>query len=363
MKKVVILSNHDVYTYNFRKEIIQKLLEEKFEVHLVLPYGEKLERLIEMGCIHHNVSLDRRGMNPFKDLKLLYQYYKVINKILPDAIISYTVKPNVYGGLIARLKKVPFFPNVTGLGSGFEKKGITKKILLNLYKASYKKATCVFFQNKEDKRIIMENGVNINKYKIIPGSGVNISEFPLLPYPDLPTVNFVYISRIMKEKGIDQFLEAAQYIKRKHPYTMFHVLGFCEQDYESKLHNLQELGILKYHGMQDNVREFHKISSCTIHPTYYPEGMSNVLLETAASGRPIITTNRSGTKEIVDNEINGYFIEQENSEDLIDKIEIFLSLNFKQKEKMGLMGRQKIMKEFRRELVVDAYLDELRKIN
>src|SRR5699024_828475 len=163
----------------------------------------------------------------------------------------------------------------------------------------------------------------------------------------------------MKEKGIDQYLDAAQYIKNKYPNTEFHVLGYCEEDYEDKLNKMQAEGMIQYHGMVNDVREFHKISHCTIHPTYYPEGMSNVLLESAASGRPIITTDRSGCREIIDDGINGYIVERENSKDLIEKIKSFLKLTTVEKEKMGEAGRKKVEKEFDRKIVVDAYIKEI----
>src|SRR5699024_8742538 len=165
----------------------------------------------------------------------------------------------------------------------------------------------------------------------------------------------------MKEKGIDQYLDAAQYIKNKYPNTEFHVLGYCEEDYEDKLNKMQAEGMIQYHGMVDDVREFHKISHCTIHPTYYPEGMSNVLLESAASGRPIITTNRSGCREIVEDGVNGYVVEQENSQDLINKIEEFLNLSYEEKKEMSLSGRKKVEQEFDRQIVVDAYEEEIQK--
>jgi galacturonosyltransferase len=335
------------------------LIDEKYKVFVVLPYGKKVELLKEMGCEHIDLSLDRRGMNPLADLKLLLGYYKIIRKIKPDIVLSYTVKPNIYGGLVCRLNNVPFFPNVTGLGTALEKESFIQKILVSLYRISFKKVTCVFFQNHENKDFFIDKGFKFNKYKVIPGSGVNTEFFSLLPYPSAENVEFMFISRIMKEKGIDQYLEAAEVIKAKYPNTKFHVLGFCEGAYEEKLDKLQKRGIVIYHGMQSDVREFHRISHCTIHPTYYPEGMSNVLLESAASGRPIITTNRSGCKEIVDDGINGYVVEQQNSKDLMEKIEKFLALSYEERKQMGLAGRDKVEREFDRQIVVDLYMEEL----
>jgi glycosyltransferase involved in cell wall biosynthesis len=362
MKKVVLLSNHHAYTYNFRKEIIQRLIDEHYKVYVVLPYGEKVELLKGMGCEFIDLPLDRRGMNPVTDLKLLMNYHKIIKQIKPDAVLSYTVKPNIYGGIVCRLLNIPFFPNVTGLGSAVENDSLIQKVLLKMYKFSYKKAKCIFFQNDENQQFFQKKKIAIKTSRIIPGSGVNTQYFSLLPYPSDETIEFVFISRIMKEKGIDQYLESAEFIKKKYPNTRFHVLGFCEENYESRLQELESMGIINYHGMQNDVREFHKISHCTIHPTYYPEGMSNVLLESAASGRPVITTNRSGCREIVDNGVNGYIVKQQNSKDLIEKIERFISLDHDKRMEMGMAARRKVEKEFDRQIVVNAYLNELGKV-
>lgn len=165
----------------------------------------------------------------------------------------------------------------------------------------------------------------------------------------------------MKEKGIDQYLEAAEYIRSKYPNTRFHICGFCEEAYENKLKLLQDKGIVTYHGMLRDVREILKKTHCTIHPTYYPEGMSNVLLESAACGRPIITTDRSGCREVVDPGINGYMVKQKDSKDLIEKVEKFIQLDYEKKKRMGLAGRKKVEKEFNRQIVVEAYLEKIKK--
>lgn len=361
MKKAVILTNHDAYTYNFRKEIIQGLIDKGFKVYLVLPYGEKVELLKKMGCEFIDLPLDRRGTNPITDIKLLLNYRKILKKIKPDVMLSYTIKPNIYGGMVCRFLGIPYIANITGLGTAVENAGIMQRISVMLYSVAFKNINCLFFQNKENKLFFENKKIAEDRHKLIPGSGVNLEHFKLMDYPPDDTIEFVFISRIMKEKGIDQYLEAAEHIKNKYPNTRFHILGFCEDAYEDKLRAMKN--IVEYHGMQKDVRVFLQKTHCTIHPTYYPEGMSNVLLESAASGRPVITTNRSGCREIVDNGINGYVVEQKNSMDLIEKIEKFIGLSYKQKIAMGLAGRAKVEKEFDRQIVVNAYLEEIEKIN
>lgn len=360
MKKIIILSNHHSYTYNFRKEIIKKFLTNGYKVYILMPYGEKVELLKEMGCEFIHIDLDRRGMNPFKDGLLFYRYLKVIKSIKPDAVLSYTIKPNLYGGLACRFLKIPFYPNVTGLGSFVNRNILIKKLVLGLLRASLKNAECIFFQNKENYIFFKEHKLINKRFRIIPGSGVNISDFKKIPYPkNDEKINFLFISRIMKEKGIDHYLEAAKYLKGKYSNLSFHVLGFCEEKYEEILKEHENQQIITYHGMKNNVKDYIGLSHCTIHPTYYPEGMSNVLLESAASGRPIITTDRSGCREIVDNHKNGYIAEQRSTNSLIEKIEAFLSLEYDEKVSMGNHGRNKIENEFDRQIIVEAYYEEV----
>ena len=363
MKKILILVNHDVVIYNFRKELVERLLKYEYEVYISSPYGERIDDLIKMGCKHIDAEIDRHGTNILKELKLLYYYKKIIKEIKPDVVLTYTIKPNIYGGMACRILKVPYIANITGLGTAVENKGLIQNITINLYKIAFNKINCLFFQNTENMKFFKDKNIAVDKHRLIPGSGVNLKHFNILEYPSDRTVEFVFISRIMKEKGVDQYIEAAKSIRSKYPNTKFHICGFCEEAYEDKLKTLQEQGIIIYHGMQRDIRKILSKTHCTIHPTYYPEGMSNVLLESSASGRPIITTDRSGCREIVDDGISGFIVEQKNSKDLIEKIEKFLKLSNEEKKIMGLCGRKKVEAEFDRQIVVDAYIQEINKLN
>lgn len=362
-KKILILSNHHSYTYNFRKEVIEKLLRHNYKVYIVLPYGEKVDNLIEMGCEFINIKLDRRGKNPFKDLKTIYEYYKIINKIKPIAVLTYTIKPSLYGGLVSKFLKVPFFPNITGLGSALEKKGFLKKILLKTYRYIYKDAKKVFFQNQDNLNLFRTKKIIKDNFELIPGSGVNLTAFPYREYPvDNENINFIFVSRIMKEKGIDYYLDAAKIIKKKYPNCNFIVCGFCEEDYEEKLNKLTNEGIIKYIGVQSEISNILSNTHCVIHPTFYPEGISNILLEASASGRPVITTNRTGCKEVVNNNVTGLLIKEKNLDDLVEKINYFIKLSALEKKQMGIKARQKVSEEFDREIIVNRYFREISKI-
>jgi len=360
MRKVLILVNHDVVIYNFRKELVERLLKDGYDVFISSPYGERIDELKKMGCKYIEADISRHGTNVIDELKLLLYYKKLMKQIKPDVVLSYTIKPNIYGGMACRFSNIPYIANITGLGTAVENEGIMQKVSVVLYKIAFKKINCLFFQNTENQQFFLYKNIVVDKHRLIPGSGVNLEHFNLMDYPPDETIDFVYISRIMKEKGIDQYLEAAECIRGKYPNTRFHILGFCEEAYEDQLKVMK--GIVEYHGMQRDIRVFLEKCHCTIHPTYYPEGMSNVLLESAACGRPLITTNRSGCREIVDDGVNGFIIEQQNSQDLIEKIEKFIGLSYEEKRNMGLAGRAKVEREFDRRIVVEAYAEEIEKV-
>src|SRR5699024_9723246 len=327
MKKILILVNHDVVIYNFRLEIVEKLIEQGYKVYISSPYGERMDDLLKLGCTYIETNVSRHGTNIIEDFKLILYYRKLMKQIKPDAVLTFTIKPNIYGGIASCMLNIPYIANITGLGTAVENEGVMQRISVMLYKIAFKKVNCVFFQNEENQQFFIDKKIALGRHKLIPGSGVNLERFSLLEYPSDETIRFVFISRIMKEKDIDQYLEAAKFIKEKYPNTEFHICGFSEEDYEDILNELHNKGIIIYHGMVRNIQDILKTVHCTIHPTYYPEGMSNVLLESCASGRPIITTDRSGCREIVEDGINGFIVKQKNSDNLIERVEEFIQLN------------------------------------
>lgn len=357
--KILVLANNDIGLYKFRKELLEKLVEDN-EIYICLPDGEFVSNLKDMGCKFIDCTLlDRHGTNPIKDIKLLMYYKKILGDINPNIVLTYTIKPNVYGGMACAGLNIPYVVNITGLGTAVENGGILQKITLALYKWGLRKAQKVFFQNTENRDFMLKHGVVSTQYDLLPGSGVNLSQYEMLDYPDGETVEFAFIARVMKEKGIDQYLEAAEYIRNKYPQTRFHVCGFCEDNYKAKLEELSNKEVIIYHGLVTDMKEIYKKISCTVHPSYYPEGVSNVLLESAASGRPIITTRRSGCREVIDDEANGYIVAQRDSQDLIKKIEKFLNLSVAERKRMGQAGRKKVEREFNREIVIEKYMMEL----
>ena len=356
MKTVALLGNSDLVIYNFRKELVERLVSENIRVVVMIPKVVHKDFFENLNCEIYETEIDRRGTNPLKDLKLFFTYKKLLKKIRPDIIYTYTIKCSVYGGIAAHQLHIPQIANVTGLGSAVKAGGMLQYISEKMYKMGVKHAKCTFYQNVENQNLCLKKEIVGESYELLPGSGVNLEQFTYLPLPKDDVVHFLFISRIMKEKGIDQYLETAKYIRKKYPNTCFHVLGFCEEDYLNTLQNLENEGIIKYHGMQDDMVSFQKISHCTIHPSYYAEGMSNVCLESAACGRAVITTNNPGCFETVEDGKTGYIVPMKDSEALIRAVEKFLQLSYEEKEKMGRQGRKKMEQEFDRQIVVEAYL-------
>lgn len=358
--RILVLSNSWSGLYSFRKEVLQAFIYNGYEVIISCPNDDikKTEWFEKIGCQIISIDFNRKGTNPLADFKLMLYYHKLIKRVKPIAVLSYTIKPNLYGGMVSAICGVPQIANITGLGAAVEYPGLMQKFTILLYKIGLRKTYRTFFQNNENRQFCLKHGMVTRNTMLIPGSGVNLSYHTIKDYPlEIEPVRFIFISRIRREKGIDEYLSAAEIIKQKYPNIEFHVLGWCEGEYSEQLADLDKQGIIKYHGEQSDVRPFIEKVHCTIHPTFYPEGMSNVLLESCAAGRPIITTNRAGCREIVDDGLNGYIVRQQDRFDLMEKVEKFINLPYEQKKNMGIAARKKVEKEFDRNIVVKVYLD------
>lgn len=361
-KKILFLVNHDVVIYNFRLEIVERFLADGHEVHISSPYGERIDDLVALGAEYHEIQMERHGMNPVKELRILSEYKKLMKEIKPDIVLGFTIKPNIYGAIAAHKLHIPFVANITGLGTAVENPGMAQKISVLLYKYAFRDIQRVFFQNTENQQFFIDHNIAVKAHALLPGSGVNLERYSYQKYPQDGIIQFAFISRIMKEKGIDQYLEAAEAIKKHHKNVEFHVCGFCEAEYEGKLDEYHAKDIVNYHGMIRDVAGFMSEMHCIIHPTYYPEGISNVLLEACATGRPIITTDRSGCREVVDDGVNGFMIPQKDGQALIEAIEKFLSLDWNEKKQLGLNARSKVEREFNRQIVVEKYVEEVNNV-
>ncbi|MFJ7974835.1 glycosyltransferase family 4 protein [Peribacillus sp. NPDC096379] len=359
--KILVFANFGMGLYNFRKELLEALINQNNEVYVSLPNDEYVPKLEKIGCKFVDTHLDRRGTNPLKDIKLLINYMGIIKRIKPNVVLTYTIKPNVYGGIACAITKTPYITNITGLGTSIENKGLIQKVTLKLYRLGLKKASCVFFQNKTNQRFFIDNKIVKSNTRLIPGSGVNLELQKFEKYPMIDdNIKFLFIGRIMKAKGIEELMEAAELVKVQYPNVQFHLIGGSEENYYKKLDELERLDIIKYHGQQNDVHSYIKQTHATILPSYH-EGLANVLLESASSGRPVLASRVTGCIEAFDEGLTGFGFEAKNVESLVEAIIKFINLPYDQKRVMGIYGRRKMENEFDRNIVISAYLKEIKK--
>lgn len=354
--KVLMIVNDTNFAWNLRREVLCAFVSKGYETCLVAQTLGFKSDFEELGVKIIDLSIDRRGTNPFSDLKLFNGYFKVLKKERPDLVFINNTKPNVYAGIACQLLKIRYIANVTGLGTAVELPGKLQRFSIFLYKLGVQKASTLFFQNKDNLSFFKEHKMipKCAKTVLLPGSGVNLQTHPLLPWHD-GKVHFLYAARIMKEKGIDYFLSAAKMFANEN--VVFDVCGQCDdQKYKTLLENDSNI---VYHGLQKDLVPFYSMCSCFLYPSYYPEGMSNVLLEAAACGRPLIAADRAGCRETVDDGVSGFVVPVRDEEAVLKAVEKIINLSSDERRSMGIAGRRKMENEFDRQLVVAKYLSEV----
>lgn len=352
MSKILIFANNSSGLYDFRNELISELLRHKNNVVAYTPFDLKIPELINLEIDVKKISIDRRGLNPIADLKLFLSYIKILRKEKPDIVITYTIKPNVYGGLACRLAHIPYAVNITGLGTAFENGGLLKKIVTVMYKVACKKAKVVFFENEENRQIfIKEKIVYDGQTHRLNGAGVNLEKYQVTEYPEGEKIKFLFMGRVMAEKGVNELFEAMKKLVADGINCELDVLGGYEEDYKAKIQECENEGWLHYHGYQKDVRPFIEACHCFVLPSWH-EGMANTNLESAASGRPVITSNIPGCKEAVVDGKTGYLAERKNAEDLYRVMKKFAELPYEERKAMGLSGRKHMERVFDKKKVV-----------
>ncbi len=365
---IALLTNNDDDIYCFRKELIEGIIDVGYEMLISCPDGEKFELMKHLEYRYDDPVIDRRGTNIVADAKLFLHYFKLFIKNKPSVVLTYTAKPNVYAGIAAWLLGIPVISNVTGFGSVLNEGGFVQKLVMGMFRFSFRRSACVMFQNSTNMKLAEETGMVKGEHKLIPGSGVNTDRYPLQPYPDGgdgksgEKVVFNYIGRILHDKGVDDYIEAAKRIKAEYPNTEFNMLGFIEpteMHYKKLLSELEEQGVIKYRGSQKDIKPFVAASHATIHPSTYGEGMSNVLLESASSGRPIISTDNPGCQETFIDGETGLLYHGGDVDALCEQIRKFLALPNEERKSMGEKGREYIKANFSRDIVIKAYLEKI----
>ena len=356
--KILILSNKSGAMVDFRYELIMELCKDN-SVIIATPFDDKLDKLKSMPVQLIEVNVDRRGVNPFRDIKLIYNYKKIIKRIDPDIVITYTIKPNIYGGIACRIVHKPYASNITGLGTAFQREGVIKRIVIHLYRIALRNAKVVFFENAGNREELVSYSIcKREKTHLLNGAGVNLSKFNYQPYPNNENVRFLFVGRVMKEKGIDELFEAVKRLVQEGEKCCLDVVGPFEEDYREQLERYEKQGWLKYYGYQEDVHPFILNCDCFVLPSYH-EGMANTNLECASSGRPIITSNIPGCKESVIEGISGFLCEPKNEDSLYNAILKMIHTNRDDRIEMGRAGRRHMEENFDKNEVIQETIRAL----
>ena len=353
--KVLIIAEDARSLILTRKELLEALLQYGYGIDVFIPEDLYCDTLREMGLNVYDVPFNRRSTNPISDLKLFKKYLS-LTKIKYDFAVTYSVKPNIYGGMAMRKRKIPYYINITGTGSAFYKGGILKTIITILYKPSSKYAAGVFFENSEDRDTFVDCRLcKPEKTHVFSGAGINTSEFKPVPYPNNNIIKVLYIGRLMEEKGIEDLYPVIKKFSENHKPVDFEFLGDFEDTYKDKFQKFLSLENVIYHGYKNNIKDYIAASNCLILPSYH-EGMANVLLEAGALGRPLIVSDIAGCREAVIEGENGYIFKVKSPYEIEKALEKFVSLSYEEQKIMGQKSREHIVKDFERKNVVKKAL-------
>lgn len=359
--KVLVLANHYNTLRIFRRELLKAMAALGHEVVVSIPPCdvENKQILESYGTRVVFTSFDRRGTNPLDDMKLLREYRRLIREEQPDKVVTYTIKCNIYGALACKPGKIPHYANITGLGSAFQGHGKMRMLVSALYKMSMNRSKRIFFENVENRDTLVKDGiVRRSQTVVLPGAGVNLEEFAPVPYPAEKSIRFLFVGRIMQEKGIDEYFSAIRRLRADYLNTEFDFIGWYEDHYEEQVKAMESEGLIRYHGFQPNVKPFVEQAHCVVLPSWH-EGMSNTLLEGAAMCRPLITSNIHGCKETVLEGVSGYLTEVRNEDSLYEALKQFCDLPYAEKQKMGLAGRVHMETLFDKNDVVQRTMTEI----
>ncbi|MEA2096485.1 MAG: glycosyltransferase family 4 protein [Candidatus Cloacimonadota bacterium] len=362
MKKIVLFANTSWYIYNFRMSLMKELSKMDYKIIVIAPQ-DKYSAMIPYE--YHHIKMNNHGLNPLQDALTFIKIYKLLNKLKPDLILSYTIKSNIYGVIAASKLRINYVVNIAGLGTTFRKKSITSFFIRRFYRYAVHKADFIFFQNNEDLKLFTLNQ-KFNNFKLLPGSGVDLEKFK----PKITNKNekftFLLLGRLLKEKGIYEFVESAKEVRKKY-VAKFQLLGFIDSKNpiairKSEIDKWHENGVIEYLGFTNDVRRFILNADCVVLPSYYGEGVPKSLLEAASMGIPLITTDHTGCREVVEDGVNGFICQPRNIYDLSKKMIKMLNLKEEELKKMGLKSREKVVRSFDEKIVLDAYKSLVQKL-
>lgn len=362
--KVVIALNSAWNLFNFRAGLIRALIEAGYEVVALAPPDEYVGRLGALGCRFAALPMDNKGTHLGRDFLLFWRIYRLLNRERPLVYLGYTVKPNVYGSLAAHALGIPVINNIAGLGAVFIKGGWLARLVRGMYRLALARSSKVFFQNDDDRQMFVSGGLVSDAIAdLVPGSGVDLEKFQPVPLPARPVVRFLLVARMLWDKGVGEYVEAARLLNRRGIEAEFCLLGFLDVKNPAAISRKQmdewvAEGVVRYLGSSDDVREEIIQTDCVVLPSYR-EGVPRTLLEAAAMARPIVTTDSVGCRDVVDHGINGYLAKPKDASDLAEKMERIVAMTRSERESMGLRGRQKVERQFDEKIVIGKYLEAI----
>lgn len=369
--RLIICTNSSWNLINFRSGLIRAFVNSGYEVIAVAPPDEYSERIALLGCQYLPLAMEAKGKNPITELMLFFNFVKLFKSTQPDIYLGYTIKPNIYGSIAARVCGVKVINNIAGLGISFRSRTVFTRILERFYRLALSSSNRVFFQNEDDKGHFLRLGlVSSDLADRLPGSGVDLNRFPVKPMLSFDRgrpFRFLVICRMLWSKGIGEFVEAARLLKARHTDLEFCLLGFLNVQNPDAISHLKmdewvTEGVVNYLGYTDNVIDEIYAADCVVLPSYYPEGVPRSLLESAAIGRPIITTDTTGCREVVDHGINGFLCRPRDALDLADKMGRILSLSHQELAQMGRASRRLAEATFDEQVVIQKYLQAIKDI-
>ncbi|QWE00797.1 glycosyltransferase family 4 protein [Polynucleobacter sp. JS-Mosq-20-D10] len=368
MPKILIVANTSWNIINFRANLIRRLVSEGYEVVIAAGIDQYSDQIQGLGARFVKLRIRSHSINLWDEFLLLMDLMLIFRKERPVIFLGYTIKPNIYGSLAAIFFKIPTINNIAGLGTVFVTKSMISKLVSLMYKLSLSKSSTVFFQNKDDLELFTSQSIIQKKHAcLLPGSGVDLKKFKYSPIPASNKLRFLLIARLLWDKGVGEFAEAARILKQEDINVEMCLLGFIDSKNsssvpKSKIDEWVSDGLVTYLGVTDNVREEIAKAHCVVLPSYYREGTPRALLEGAAMGRPIIAADSIGCRDVVDDGVNGYLCRPKDAYDLANKISTIASMEHYIREQMGLLSRKKVRDEFDEETVINAYLDSIRSV-
>lgn len=370
MLTVVLSANTSWYIFNFRRNTILALIAEGYRVCVVAPRDSHTKKVESLGVEYFPITFDQHSTNVVTEFLIIFKFYYIYKKLRPNIVLNFTPKNNIYSAIACKALGIKVISNISGLGSIFSRNGVKTIIVKLLYQISQRNLDFIFFQNTRDRSLLSSiKGIDKVPSKMIPGSGVDLNKFTFMPSRFSDETVFLLCSRMIEEKGIYEYLTAAKNLHFEFGEKVkFRLLGPVDLNSPSAISredliNWHQSGIIEYLGFTDDVLSELSKADCVVLPSFYGEGIPKSLIEAAAVGKPIITTNNVGCRDVVKNGVNGFICEPRSAVSLEKEMKRFMDLDESERYDMGLKGRELAEQKFDERIVIKAYLDAIKNLS